>query len=87
MCQHLRPVVGDMRVEEEWVRWRTLLASTSCTAREFASCWEELQGEATEMAAYLGEELEGQLAIPLEGWGRGGWMGTPGTLSPSRGGP
>ena len=48
------------------MRWRTLLAITSPTAREFACCWEELQGGATEMATYLGEELEGQLAIPME---------------------
>ena len=60
-----------MRTEEVGVRWRTMLAANSRTAIEFTECWEELQGEAREMATYLGEELEGQLAAPLEGVGEG----------------
>ena len=71
LCEQLLPVVGDMREEEEGVRWRTFLAANTRTAREFTSCWVELQEEGREMARYLGEELEGHLAAPLEGVGEG----------------
>ena len=62
VCNTLLPVVGDVRMEEVGVRWRIMVAANSRTAIEFTECWEELQGEAREMATYLGEELEGQLA-------------------------
>ena len=71
LCNQLMPVVGDVRTEEAGARWHTLLASNSRTAAEFTTCWEELQGEAREMAEYLGEELQGHLAVSLEGVGEG----------------
>ena len=71
MCDLLEMVVGDVMVVEEAIRWRTLLNSNSRTAIEFTDCWNNLQGEAQDMTAYLGEELEGHLAVPLEGVGEG----------------
>ena len=71
LCDQLLVVVGDVRTEDEGVRWRTLLASNCRTAEEFTHSWEHLQGEAREMAAYLGEELEEHLSVPLEGVGEG----------------
>ena len=38
---------------------------------QFTDCWNNLQGEAQDMTAYLGEDLEGHLAVPLEGVGEG----------------
>ena len=64
-------MVGNIREAEEGSRWRTLLESECKTAREFQACWEGLQGEARDCAAYLGEELDGPLAVPVEGAGEG----------------
>ena len=69
--RQLEPVVGNIREAEEGSRWRTLLESECKTAREFQACWEGLQGEARDCAAYLGEELDGPLAVPVEGAGEG----------------
>ena len=71
MCQLLLPTVGDIREAEVASRWQTLLDSGSRTGRELAECWDTLRGEAQECCDYLGEELEGPLASPVEGMGEG----------------
>ena len=71
VCQLLLPTVGDTREAEVASRWQTLLDSGSRTGRELAECWDTLRGEAQECCDYLGEELEGPLASPVEGMGEG----------------
>ena len=70
LCDQLLPVVGDVRTEEEGIRWRTLLASNCRTAEEFTHSWEHLQGEAREMAAALPGGGAG--GAPVRPLGRGG---------------
>ena len=50
-------------------RWTELLASGHENGRELARAWNFLQGEAREAAGYLGEEVEGVLAMGVEGAG------------------
>ena len=69
--KQLEAVVGDIREAKEGSRWRTLLEYDCQTAREFRTCWEGLQDKAQDCAAYLGEELDGPLAVPVEGAGEG----------------
>ena len=71
VCQLLLPTVGDIREAEVASRWQTLLDSGSRTGRELAECWDTLRSEAQECCNYLGEELEGPLASPVEGMGEG----------------
>ena len=49
----------------------SLLQSGSRTGREFSAAWTKLQTEATECCHYLGEVLEGVLAMGAEGVGDG----------------
>ena len=48
-----------------------MLESDYWTAREFRACLEGLQGDAQDCGSYLGEELDGPLAVPVEGAGEG----------------
>ena len=70
-CQLLQGVLGDIRSAADGYRWQTLLRSGSRTGREFRDCWEKLQKEGRECAAFLGEGLDSHLAIPVEGLGEG----------------
>ena len=51
--------------------WQPLLASGCRTGRELAESWARLQGTAEQACAYLGRELQGALAAPVEGMGDG----------------
>ena len=57
-CQQLAGVTGD--------------GQSGCrTCRELFQAWTLLQREATQRAEYLGQELGGALAVPVEGAGEG----------------
>ena len=73
ICPPLEQLGGGMGRPAE--RWRPLLEGGGRTAREFAGAWEVLSGEARELCDYLGEELSGALAIPVEGAGDGSTKG------------
>ena len=70
-CQSLQGILGDIRAAGEGHRWQTLLLSGSKTGREFRWCWEKLQQEGRECAAFLGERLDSHLAVPVERLGEG----------------
>ena len=48
VCRVLEPIMGDIQSESTDRRWHKLLSSDCRTGREFADCWELLQGEATD---------------------------------------
>ena len=52
-------------------RWQQLLQSGCRTAQEFSASWVVLQEEARECSVFLGQELDGHLAVPVEGVGEG----------------
>ena len=52
-------------------RWQTILRSNCRTAREFESAWGVMQGEAMDCCEFLGQDLEGHLASPLQDVGQG----------------
>ena len=70
ICPALRQVLGDWSGQQD-KRWQQLLQSGCRTGLEFSRCWDILQGEARECSAYLGQELDGHLAVPIEGVGEG----------------
>ena len=71
LCPLLEPLVGDVRAADPVTRWRTLTSSDSRTGREFKASYNLLQVEARDCARYLGEELEGELSVEVEGMGEG----------------
>ena len=70
VCQQLVGVIGDGQGQVDR-RWQPLLQSGCRTGRELLNAWSLLQREATESAEYLGLELSGVLAVPVEGAGEG----------------
>ena len=52
-----------------------MLTSGCRTGIELTHLWDTLQLEAREMCQFLGEELEGPLAVPVEGAGEGSVTG------------
>ena len=85
VCKVLEPLLGDIQSENPGRRWEQLINSGCRTGREFSECWDMLQGEARDCCAYLGEELEGELAVSVAAAGDAGWMARPGLLSANRG--
>ena len=71
LCPLLEPLIGNIREEEVATRWRTLLTSDTRTGREFSNAYNSLQREARDCCLYLGEELEGELGVSVEGAGEG----------------
>jgi hypothetical protein len=69
VCRLLEGVLGDLHSREDGTRWAPLLASGTRTGVELAAAWRRLQEEAREATTFLGEELTGPLAIPVEGLG------------------
>jgi hypothetical protein len=58
-------------VGEGPTRWRGLMESGCRTGEELRNLWTTLQEEARQMTTYLGTELQGPLALPVEGAGEG----------------
>ena len=72
MCQLLEPLLGDLHKGSETNRWATLASHAQVrTGREMAAAYATLQSEARECSAFLQEELEGPLAVPLIAFGEG----------------
>ena len=69
ICPPLEQLGGGGMSSAE--RWRPLLERGGRTATELAGAWNALTREAREMSEYLGEELSGALANPVEGAGDG----------------
>ena len=70
VCPQLVGVLGEW-VGQEDRRWQHLLQSGCRTGRELSVAWGILQSEARQCTAYLGQELDGHLAVPVEGVGEG----------------
>ena len=71
LCPLLEPLIGNPRAGDKATRWRTLLTSGSRTGEEFLASCNLLKREAEDCTAYLGEELEGELSVAVEGLGDG----------------
>ena len=65
VCQQLAGVLGDWTGQEER-RWEQLLRSECRTGRELQGAWEILQREALQCSAFLGQDLDGHLAVEVE---------------------
>ena len=74
VCQQLAPVLGDM--SSPATRWRDLTTSASRTGEELVWAWNTLRSEATESSQYLGKDLDGPLAVAVEGAGLGSTDGS-----------
>ena len=74
VCPQLAHLVGEDSDDQH--RWQSLLESGCRTGTELARAWESLQREAKDMTDYLGEELEGVLAMTVEGFGEGSTDGS-----------
>ena len=72
---------GEASPEES--RWRQVLGSHSNVGVELRRCWDKLQIEANQSAAWLGEEVPEVLRSPVEGVGEGSVSGPPGS-APSK---
>ena len=70
VCPQLEHVLGDWAGHES-TRWQQLLQSGCRTGQEFAASWRILQQEALGCSTFLGQELDGHLAVPVEGVGQG----------------
>ena len=66
VLQQLAPQLGAVRGAR---RWEDLLRSGCRTGRELSGMWSTMQQEAREISQYLEEELEGPLALPVQGAG------------------
>ena len=53
------------------MRWQHLLDSGCRTGTELVNCWSVLQTEARQCSAFLGQDLEGHLAVQAQGIGGG----------------
>ena len=69
ICPQLSHLVGDMSDVNR--RWGPLLDSGCRTGVELARAWEIIQTEARGLVDFLGEELEGTLAVEVTGVGQG----------------
>ena len=69
VCPPLAELSGSE--EDDLHRWRPLLESGLRTGEELRRAWYTLKQRGSEMATYLGEELEGALAQTVEGAGEG----------------
>ena len=70
VCPQLVEVLGDWTGQED-KRWQQLLLSGCRTGRELSVSWGILQREARQCSTYLGQDLEGHLAVAVEGIGEG----------------
>ena len=70
VCPQLVGVLGEW-VGQEDRRWQKLIQSGCRTGRELSVAWGILQSEARQCTRYLGQELDGHLAVPVEGVGEG----------------
>ena len=73
VCPPLAELSGEE--EDDLHRWQPLLNSGLRTGEELRQAWTLQQQRAGEMAAYLGEELGGALAQPVEAAGQGSTSG------------
>ena len=64
---------GEDAPEES--RWRQVLDSNSSVGMELRRCWDKLQLEANQSAAWLGEEVSEVFRSPVEGVGKGSVSG------------
>ena len=69
------PTLGHLVGEQQETRWAPLLESDCRTARELRWSYQQVRREVDEACAYLGREVEGVLAVPLEGLGEGSTSG------------
>ena len=74
ICPPLGQLGGGLLGAAE--RWKPLLERGGRTASELKAAWEVLTGEARELCDYLGEDLGGALALPVEGAGDGSTDGS-----------
>ena len=74
ICPPLGQLGGGMTTTSE--RWRPLLERGGRTATELQGALGLLAGEARQLSVYLGEELSGALALPVEGAGYGSTDGS-----------
>ena len=70
VCPQLEHVIGDWSGQED-KRWQHLLESGCRNGQELRSSWATLQEEARGCSSYLGQDLQGHLAVPVEGAGNG----------------
>ena len=70
VCQLLEEVLGDGQ-GTSLTRWQPLIRSGCRTGQELVSAWSQLQEEARQCAAYLGQELVSPLSSPVECAGDG----------------
>ena len=70
VCPQLSGVLGDWTGQDAR-RWQHLLESGCRTGRELSISWETLQREAEQCSTFLGQDLEGHLAVQVEGMGQG----------------
>ena len=70
VCPQLGGVLGDWSSQGER-RWQHLLQSGCRTGRELEVSWEILQREARQCSTFLDQDLEGHLAVSVEGVGQG----------------
>ena len=75
VCPALAHLVGDDEAGEG-ERWKKLVDSGCRTGREVARGWDKLQVEARQCSEFLGDELEGSLAVEVEGFGEGSTDGS-----------
>ena len=68
VCPQLEGVLGNW-TGQNGSRWQQLIQSGCRTGRELAASWETLQGEARQCSTFLDQDLEGQLAVEVEGIG------------------
>ena len=52
-------------------RWQVLISSGTRLGREYREAWEALKLDAEQCAEWVGDELEGGLAVPVSGVGMG----------------
>ena len=64
VCPQLSYLVGQEELGEER-RWDSLIASGCRTGQELKMAWDKLQTEARECASFLGEDLDGALAVSV----------------------
>ena len=55
--------------DQQEQRWEPLLESGCRTAVEFRAAWEALQKEYSDMSTYLEQDMEGEMAVKVEGAG------------------
>ena len=80
LCPLLEATLGEPRAADPANRWRTLTNSGTRTGREFVACFNLMRGEAEDCHRYLGEELEGELGVEVEGVGFGRTDGSTRTI-------